>query len=154
MANEVKEKFGSRTALTITLASLATGSAGRQSDFVDNSTARYGKLLLFLKIKQGTSPTSARGVYVYGLRYDGTGSRTDGAGASDAALTPVAAERIGYLPNKASGAATGDDIIGEIVWENPGPNWAIAITHDTGVALDSTGGNHYVAYVGVNPEVQ
>lgn len=154
MPNEVKDKYSSATALTITLASLATGvSSGRQCTIVDNTVARYGKVILYVRVKQGTSPTSARGVYVWGLRGDGT-NRTDGAGASDAALTIITAQLLGVLPNKGSGAATGDNIIGTVVFENPGPYWGIAISHDTGVALDSTGGNHAVQYVGVNPEVQ
>lgn len=157
MPSEIKEKFSTAAALTITLASLSssTSGVGRQATFVDNSTTRYGKILLYLKIKQGTSPTSGRAVYVWALRSDaGTPQRTDGAGASDAALTAVAAQLIGVLQNKASGAATGEDITGEVVFENPGPGWSIAISHDTGVNLDSTGGNHAVTWIGVNPEVQ
>jgi hypothetical protein len=158
MPNEVKEKFSAAAALTISLASLASSSVGvgRQSTVVDNSTSRYGRILLYVKVKQGTSPTSARGVYVWGIRSDGAGSpqRTDGAGASDAAFTAVAAQLLGILPNKATGAATGDNVIGEVIFDNPGPGWAIAISHDTGVALDSTGGNHVVNWVGVNPEIQ
>ena len=48
----------------------------------------------------------------------------------------------------------GDLIDGVAVIENPGPRWGIGIVHDTGVNLDSTGGNHYLYWVGVYPEVQ
>jgi hypothetical protein len=37
---------------------------------------------------------------------------------------------------------------------DPGPKWTVAIVHDTGVALNATGSNHWVRYRGTNPEVQ
>lgn len=157
MANEIKDKFASSAALTITLASLASSSsgAGRQSDIVDNTTNRYQAVLIYIKIKLGTSPTGSKGVYVYLIRDDnnGTNHRSDGAGASDAALTVQNAQLIGVMADKAS-PATGDVLYGEFLVERPGPKWGIAIVHDTGVNLDSTGGNHWARYVGLNPEVQ
>jgi hypothetical protein len=154
MANEIKEKYSASAGLTITLASLASSTVlvGRQSTMIDNSTTRYQKTIIYLKIKQGTSPTGNRGVYVYGLRGDGT-LRTDGAGASDAALTVLNAPLIGVMVNKPS-PATGDTLYGEFVFDNPGPEWGIAVVHDTGVNLDSTEGNHDYNWIGVNPEVQ
>ena len=67
MANEIKDKYGSTTALTISLASLAssTSGVGRQSTLVDNSTSKYQDILVYVKIKQGTSPTGSRGVCVH-----------------------------------------------------------------------------------------
>lgn len=158
MANEIKEKFSASTALTITLASLAssTSGAGRQSDIVDNSTTRYRRITIYAKLKQGTSPTSGRNAYFFLLRHDadGTPHISDGAGASDAALTVLNAQFIGAVRNKDSGAATGDNVYGEFVIENPGPKWGIAVYHDTGVNLDSTGSNSWIRWVGSNPEVQ
>lgn len=157
MANEIKSLFGSSTAFTLTLASLATSTAGvgRQSTIVDNTTNRYQRVLVFLKVKQGTSPTSSRAVYVYLIRDDnnGTNHRSDGAGASDAALTVLNAPLIGVMRNKAA-AATGDLVYGEFIVDEPGPKWGIAIVHDTGVNLDSTEGSHWYRYTGFNPEVQ
>lgn len=157
MAIEIKDKFSSSTALTITLASLASSTAGvgRQSSIVDNTTNRYQKLIVFVKIKQGTAPTGNRGVYVYLIRddNDATNYRSDGAGASDAAITILNSQLIGVIGNKAA-PSTGDDLYGEFVIDTPGHKWGIAIVHDTGVNLDSTGSNHYVRYVGVNPESQ
>lgn len=154
MANEIKEKFSTPAGFTITLASLASSTAGvgRQSTLIDNSTTRYRKVIVYLKVKQGTSPTGSRFVYVYGIRGDGT-IRSDGAGASDAAFTRLNAVELGVLINKSS-PATGDVLTGEFVFENPGPEWGIAIVHDTNVNLDSTEGNHDYNWVGVNPEVQ
>lgn len=154
MANEIKEKYSASAGFTLTLASLASSTAGvgRQSTLIDNSTSRYQKVIVYVKIKQGTSPTGNRGVYIYGIRSDGT-IRSDGAGASDAGLTVLNAPLLGSLLNKSS-PSTGDLLYGEFVFENPGPEWGIAIVHDTGVNLDSTEGNHDYNWVGVNPEVQ
>lgn len=154
MANEVKEKFSTSAGFTITLASLAssTGGVGRQSTIVDNTATKYRRVIVYLKIKQGTSPTGSRAVYVYGIRSDGT-LRSDGAGASDAGITILNAPLLGTMVNKAS-PATGDLLYGEFVFDSPGPEWGIAIVHDTGVNLDSTEGNHDYNWVGVNPEIQ
>jgi hypothetical protein len=158
MPSEIKEKFGAKTALTITVAGLVSSVSyvGRQSDIVDNTVNRFGKILIFYRIKQGTSPTSARAAYFFLIRDDGTGTptRTDAAGASDAAWTAITARQVHAAPNKPSGAATGDVIQGSFVFSDPGPKWALGISHDTGVNLDATGGNHEIAYLGVDPEAQ
>lgn len=154
MPSEIKDKFGSSTALTITVASLANGSA-RQSTIVDNTTDRFSRVIVYAKIKQGTSPTGNRTVTAYLLRDDnnGTNHRTDGAGSSDAAITVLNAQLIGIMNNKSS-PSTGDVLYGEFTIDNPGPKWGIAIQNDTGVSLDSTGSNHWVRFVGINPEAQ
>lgn len=158
MANEIKDKYGSTTALTISLASLAssTSGVGRQSTLVDNSTSKYQDILVYVKIKQGTSPTGSRGVYVYLIRDDADGTtphRTDGAGSSDAAWTASNAQIIGSMRNLSS-PATGDVLYGEFVVNRPGPKFGIGIVHNTKVNLDATGSSHWVRYVGLNPEIQ
>lgn len=154
MANEIKAKFSSATAFTITLASLgsSTGGVGRQSTMIDNSTNRYQAVIVYLKVKLGTSPTGSRAVYVYGIRSDGA-DRSDGAGASDNAITILNAPILGVMQDKSS-PSTGDLLYGEFVFTDPGPEWGIAVVHDTGVNLDSTEANHYYKWVGVNPEIQ
>lgn len=158
MPSEIKAKFSSSTALTITLNSLAssTSNLGRQSTFVDNTTDRFQQVLLYIKLKLGTSPTSATRADVYLLRDDNhaTNHRTDGAGASDAAITILNAPLIGSLNTKTSGTATGDNLYGEFIIDIPGPKWAIAVVHNTGVNLDSTAANHWARWIGTNPESQ
>jgi hypothetical protein len=155
MPNELKEKYGTSTALTITLASLAssTTGVGRQSNMVDNSTSRYGLLHLFVKVKLGTSPTANKAVQVYLLKGNGSGLRTDNAGASDAALTVKNAPLLGVMTSGGS-PATGDVLQKHFTIRDPGLEWGIAVVHDSGVNLDSTAGNHAVHYIGDNPEVQ
>jgi hypothetical protein len=156
MANEIKDKYSAAAALTITLASLASSTAGvgRQSTIVDNSTNRYQKIKLYCQIKLGTSPSGSSGVYVFSIRGDqhATPYRTDGAGASDAALTVLNAPLLGVMRDLAS-PATGDVLYGEFELLTPGPEWGICIVHDTAVALNSTGGNHFCHWIGVDPEV-
>lgn len=156
MANEIKELFSSSAALTITIASLAssTTGVGRQSTIVDNTTTRYQKILLYCLITTGTTPTANRTIRFYLIRDDnnGTNYRSDGAGASDAAFTVKMAQPIGSLFVDVATSNLG--YYGDFVIENPGPKWGIAIVHDSAVNLNSTAGNHYIRYVGVNPEVQ
>lgn len=156
MANEIKELFSATSGFTITLSGLAssTSGVGRQSNMVDNSVARASRVFVFVKAQQGSStPTSARGVYVYGIRGDGT-YRDDGAGAVDAPFTGINSPLLGVLANKAAGAATGDYVQGWMVFDNPGKEFGIAISHDTGVNLGTTEANHAYKYVLDNPEVQ
>jgi hypothetical protein len=154
MANEIKDKFGTSTALTVTLASLAN-SAGRQSTLVDNTTSRYQDLLLLVNIKTANTPTpnSIAEVYLIRSDNDGTEHRDDGAGTSDAALTPLNAQLVGAL--RSSGApGTGETLKGSFLVHRPGPEWGVVVFNRTGQALDSTGSNHWVRYIGLNLEVQ
>lgn len=156
MPNEIKDKFVTSAALTISLASLADG-AGRQSTMVDNATARYQDVLVYVKCKMGSSPPNANSIIeVYLLRGDkdaGTEHLSDGAGTADAAFTPLNAQLIGALRNKASPSG-GDVLYGEFQVYRPGPKWGIAIVNRSGQPFDSTGSNHWARYVGLNSEVQ
>lgn len=155
--SEIKDKYGSPTALTITLANLASSivGVGRQSTLVDNTTTRFSRLIVYVNIKQGTNPTGNKSVYIYLIRSDNDGTQhaDDEAGASDAAITILNSQLIGVMRNKAS-PATGDVLKGSFVVDAPGPEWGIAIVHDTAVNLDNTGGNHWVRFIGINPEAQ
>jgi hypothetical protein len=152
MASEIKAKFGTETALTITLTSLASSTAGvgRQSTMVDNTTTRYQKVHVYVKVKTGTSPTASKGIYAYLIRADKASSPdviTDNAGASDAALTVVSAQQVG---GAATTNVTGVTYSFDFTIHNPGPSWGIAIVHDTGVNTDASVGSIY--WVGENPE--
>lgn len=155
MASEIKDLFGSSTAFTITLASLAssTAGAGRQTTIVDNTSTRFSELLVWAKIKQGTSPTANRSVYVYLIRSDGSGNRTDNAGASDAALTIKNAKIIGIL-NNGSAPSSGDVLYEWFYIHKPGREFGLCVVHDTVAALDATNSNSELRYYGINPESQ
>lgn len=151
MANEIQSKAGSRTALTITLASLAssTSGVGRQSTIVTGNVAPV--VHLYVKIRTGTSPTANRNIYAYLIKSDGT-NRTDAAGASDAAWTRTNARLLGVI--RITSSSSNIDYYGEFTIRNPGAEWGIGIVQDSGVNLNSTGGNHAIAYRTETPEVQ
>jgi len=153
MANDILAEFGGNTNLTLTLASLASSTAGvgRQSTIVDNSTTRYQIIHLFMKITTGTTPTANRNFYIYLIKSNGT-LRSDGAGASDAAITRLNARLLGAI---AMNSATSNvAYYGEFIIRNPGKEWGIIVVHDTGVNLNSTEGNHGYSWYGENPEIQ
>ena len=158
MANKILDLFQTSTAFTITLASLASSTVGvgQQSTMLANSSGREQMARVWIKLTQGTSPTGNRSAYIYLLTGDvdaSTPHRTDAAGASDAGLTVLNAPLIGVVRNKAA-PATNDIIYGEFLVRIAAPTWGIAIVHDTGVNLNSTGGNHYARYTYISPEVQ
>ena len=82
---EIKQAFGTSTAITITLNSLGIGAA-RESTAVDNSTTLYLDALVRVSISVGVvaNPKEIR-VYVYGSE-DGT-VYEDPATGTDAAIT-------------------------------------------------------------------
>lgn len=159
MPSEQLIKLGTLTAMTITLASLASSStfAGQQSDEVDNTTVKAGAALIHVQVTTGTSPTANRTFYVRLIRSnnDSTPMRDDGAGASNAALTCLNAELLGTIEmNSGSSNVTFRKSFDTSKLGPLGPKWAIQISHDTGAALNSTGSNHKVTYQTYNPEQQ
>lgn len=149
MGTPIHASFGSSTALTISLGSLAssTSGVGRQSTLVDNSTTQTQMVRVFYKVETGTSPTANTTILFYLLQGDNPASsniRTDNAGASDAALTVVTASCVGVCQVSSSSNTT---YYGSFLIRNPGPEWGIAVVNSTGVALNATGGNHVLRYV-------
>jgi hypothetical protein len=109
------------------------------------------------KIKLGTSPTADKLIQIYGYgTYDGT-ALTAGLTGADAGATLIASTKALLVP---LAIIPTDGTTGRVyVW---GPvslvqafgqmpaKWGIWIVHSTGVALDSTAGNHEVKYTGVH----
>lgn len=88
MAN-IKEAFGSATALTITLNSLASsGTVGRQSTVVNNSTTLALDALVEVTIDTiNSAVANDKAIYIYAFgSLDGT-NYPENLGASDAAYT-------------------------------------------------------------------
>ena len=152
MPNIINAEHGTSTALTITLASLASGSA-RQSTMVDN-TDNAQIIRVYFDVTTGTSPTNNRAINFYIISGDDASTsniRTDNAGASDAAIT-IDAAPLAY--SVATDATSDKHYRGSFLIRNPGPEWGIAVHHNTGVNLNSTGSNHELRYVTENQEVQ
>ncbi len=153
--NLVLEKFAASTAMTITLNALASSTAGvgRQSTLLDNSTVKHRRAIVYFMVTLGTSPTANKSVQFYLLRGDAnaTPSRTDAAGASDAALKLKNATCCFVEQNPT--AVPGEVVQGEFVVENLGPEWGIAVVHDTAVNLKAST-DHWVRYVYVDDDIQ
>jgi len=152
--------YGASSSLTCTLASLASDAnllAGRESTAVDNSSALNLDFLLSGKITTGTSPTDAKSisVYVYAAAndtpdypdvLDGTDSdeTMTSAGIRDSSLILVSSmptddtsDRAYWFAPVSIAAAVGSGTCPQ--------RWGVFVVHDTGVALNSTGGNHVLS---------
>lgn len=153
MANEIRTKFDAVATFTISLASLASGTA-RQSSILTNANSR-GAAVIYLRIQSGNAPAAGTIYELYLIRDDGvTTLRTDNAGAADAAITIVNAQLIGTLvvTNNANTNFTGDFDTAPL---GPlGPKWGIAVKNSTDQALNATEGNHVKEFAYYLPEIQ
>jgi hypothetical protein len=151
MSNLIRAEHGASTAMTITLASLATSvvGVGRQSTIVENTDLAQ-MIRIYFKVTTGTSPTANRSIQFYLIVADDASSPnviTDGAGVSDAGLTIIAAPLVYVVPTNATSNVTYQ---GSFLIRNPGIAFGIAVVHDTAVNLNSTAGNHSLRYVSEN----
>lgn len=153
MANAILIDNVASAGFTITLASLANGSA-RQSTLIDNSSTDYPAALIYLKIKSSGSAPTAGAVYeVYLIRSDGT-IADDGAGASDAAITIENAPLLGTIVVTATTNKLFYGVFDTAPLGPLGHTWGIAIKNSSGQALNSTEGDMDYNYTYYAPEVQ
>lgn len=155
MPNIIKAEHDASVAMTITLASLASSTAGvgRQTTMVDN-TDNAQLVRVFFKVTTGTSPTVNKTIQFYLLSADAASTPniiTDAAGAADAGHTIVTAPLVYAVQTTATSNQTYQ---GSFLLRNPGISWGLTVVHDTGAALNSTGSNHAIYYVVENTEVQ
>lgn len=152
------------SALTITLASLATSStwlAGRESTAVDNSSNKYLDYLLAGQITVGTSPTAATEIRVYVVAmiddtvwpdvFDGTDSAetVTSAGVGSAFLQLVRSINVDATTSDrayAFGPVSVASFFGGVCPRK----FVIFVAHNTGVNLHATGGNHFINITPVN----
>jgi hypothetical protein len=154
---DLKLAYGTASDLTITLASLATDAnllTGRESATIDNTTALVLDYLVSGKITAGTSPTAARSIEVWAVgSWDGTNwpDVMDGSESSEtitsadikasicrfvaAMATANTSDRVYHFGPVSLAAAFGGVLPPKVV---------LFITHSTGVALNSTAGNHQI----------
>lgn len=164
----VSNNYAADAQLTISLASLASSStfvAGQESAVVDNSSNLYLDALLSGKVTVGTTPTVNTQilVYVFGQNND-TPTYPDVMDGTDSAetLTSVGVGR-GFL--KLAAVLDVDSTTSDRAYPF-GPvsvaalfggalpqRWSVFVTHNTGVALNATAGNHEISYQGVKATV-
>lgn len=150
-------------AVTISLASLTSDTnllAGRESTFIDNATNLDLDHLLSGAIKLGTSPTAGRVVelWAFTVLKSASGSKTwpDVFAGSDAAKTITSANvkasgMLKLVASMVTDATTGlvlpfAGVSVRSLFGSMPPWYGLFATHSSGVALDSTGSNHYVHY--------
>ena len=152
MANQIQLDDSSPAAATITLGSLANG-AGRQSKLITNSDDSPAALI-YVKLTSGSSaPTVGTCYKIYLIRSDGTVA-DDGAGADDAAFSPLNSPLLGCIVVTANANTAFYGVFDTRFLGALGPSWGIAVYNATGQALHATEANHAVRYVLYRPEVQ
>lgn len=175
MGQPYQRKYGSPTAFTIDIASLASSTDGKtvnHSTLVDNSTVGAEAVNIYVKIKTastgralevasvdngvasywGAGPDAH--IYIWGYRADAATPNviTDGIAATKASGIAIKnAELIGTIAVPAPNAGT--VFQQRFKWLNPGPFFAIGIGHDTEAALSSTAGDHAAYYITENPYI-
>ena len=162
---KVKYPVTSSIDLTITLAALASGAAGvytagQESTAVDNTTNADLDHLVSGKIRTGTAPTVSRSINVYAYAnlsttagvptypdvLDGTDSVETFTSANVqnnavkfvASITVDATSDRDYFFGPVSVAGLFGGVMPKF--------WGLYVAHDTGVALNATGGNHKISY--------
>lgn len=155
---DFKQKDVASSALTITLASLASDSsllAGRQSTVIDNSSNQYLDYLVSGKITAGTSPTAAKSIEVWAFATaDDAPVYPDQFGASDAGVTPTSRDILANACALVASIPT-DSTSNRTYWFRPTSiaalfggvlpkKFGLFVVHNTGVNLNSTGSNHAI----------
>lgn len=163
MPNEIKALFTTGQFNITGLNGLATSPnyyTGYMSDLYDNRTTRFTTVNTYVRLNQGTSPTANKNAFVFLIKGDEQGHVTDGGSFPPANNTgPSGQGRIimynapllGTIGNSHV-ATTDESVYGEFQIDNPGPYFGIAISHDFGSSLDTTG--NYVRFTAQNLEVQ
>ena len=156
MSNNVLTVFDAAANFTISLASLAA-NAGRQSTLISN-TGLKPAAKISITIKTGAvAPTSGQAYDVFLLRANADSSPTyvtDGAGASDAALTRQNAQLLGSIVVTATSAALFYGDFDTTPLGPLGPKWGILIKNNTGQTADTTEGNFVKTYEYFYPQIQ
>lgn len=154
---EMKISYGTTVSATITLASLATSSTklvGRESTAIDNSSNLYMDYLVSGQVTTGTSPTDAKTIEVWAYAsFDDTPNYPDVFDGTDSAET-VTSDNIKFsalrLVASMSTGSTSDRSypftpvsIKQLFGHLP-QYFGFFVTHDTGVNLNATAGNHFI----------
>jgi hypothetical protein len=146
-------------------ASSSTFAAGRESSVIDNTTNKYVDALLAGKIRVGTTPTANTQILVYVFApLDDTPTYPDVMDGTDSAETITSAGvaqgflKLAALISVDSATSDRDYAFGPVgIAQLFGgimpPKWAVFVTHNTGVNLNSTAGNHFIKYTGVKYDV-
>lgn len=158
-AGDIKAGWGADSALTITLASLASSAgltAGRESAAYDNSTAKDPDVLISGKISVGTTPTANTSIEVWVVApIEDTPTWPDVFDGTDSDETVTNREVLlscGRLGAVISVVATTSNVaypiapfsVAQLFGGNMPARFVLFVVHNTGAALNSTGSNHEI----------
>lgn len=160
MATTDKPSYGTSTAVTCTLASLASSAtAGRRSNVIDNTSDLFLDAMLTIAVKTSSSAlANDKACYIYlfgsedGTVYDGSSAESNGSG--DGAITiddPTNMVGPFVLACPAS-STTYRKVIKSVAAAFGGVlprKWGFVVRNYTGQNLDSTEGNHQKTYTGL-----
>jgi len=153
---DIKTAYGTSTALTISLASLASSlDAGRESTAVDNTSNLFIDAMVQVKIAlQAGTPAVDKAVYVYAYGSEDGTTYTDNATGTDANITlrnPPVAKLIGIIPCPDLGGLTYESnpmsVAKAFDWILP-RKWGVIVRNNTNVTFSVTAGDHAVKYTG------
>jgi hypothetical protein len=154
-----KINYATASDLSMTLASLASDTnllAGQESSAVDNTVDGRRDYWVSGKVSTGTSPTASRSIQVWAVgAMDSSGSLwpTVFDGTNSAETIPLAEIKNAVCKFVAEMATTstsnqqydfGPVLISSVFGGSVPARWSLFITHNTGVALNATSGNHQI----------
>lgn len=163
MSTTFKPSYGSNTALTITLASLANSTTlatgYRQSAAVDNTTNLFADAVIYGHVTSNATPTANAAYFLYLVWSNDNGSTySNNASGSDAAytspdsdanlvqgsvsITTAVASLVSYFKPFSFCQAAGLLFLPQ--------KWGVILKNASGAALTATAGNHVLSYQGVN----
>lgn len=152
-AGDIYQKWGtSGQAIGITIASLANNGA-RQSDEINLAALKLLDVLVQLKVKSGAASTAATGlvqIWVGGTVDAGT-TRSENAGASDAAITLTVPPNLAFVGavNVVANAVTYYSRVFSLKNAFGGAipeRIFLVLVNASGGTLDATGGSHLFQY--------
>lgn len=162
-------QYSSNTTITCSVASLASSStfvAGRGSTQVDNTSNLYVDALVQGVVTVGTTPTinTSINVFVYGSNTSLATTNIDTITGTDGAVTLTNTGNL--YSSLALGAsvlvlATTSDIdyyispfsVAQLFGGVMPKYWGLYVTHNTGVALNATAGNHSFSFNGIKYDI-
>lgn len=160
---DIKVAYASSAAITCGVASLATSStlvAGREGTSISNATNKYLDALLSATIMTGTTPTVNTLIEVWVIAKLDDTNWPDVFDGTDSAETVTTRDQLAAYGRKAgSVVVTATSNVAYSVCNNVSvaalfggvlpKEWTVFVVHSTAVNLNSTAGNHSIAYTGV-----
>jgi hypothetical protein len=166
MPKDILIKYGSKTTLTASVASLASDTnllAGLETSVIDNRTTGFADIIVSGFVTTGTSPTTARQIEVWAVGWDGANwpdvfdGTTSAETITSAEIKVSICKPVAIMPTNNTSdrpyCFTGASLRSAFGGTLPS-QVALFVVHNTGVNLNSTAGNHELSYYGEYPQLQ